>query len=46
MNRIYQGKVTAVELPDGKDEHGKPSGKNSTPENPPSGSITNFFRTR
>jgi hypothetical protein len=24
MNRIYQGKVTAVEIPDGKDEHGKP----------------------
>ena len=22
MNRIYQGKVTAVELPDGKDESG------------------------
>ena len=27
MNRIYQGKVTAVELPDGKDEHGKPKWK-------------------
>jgi hypothetical protein len=24
MNRIYQGKVTAVEIPDGKDEQGKP----------------------
>ena len=24
MNRIYQGKVTAVEIPDGKDEPGKP----------------------
>jgi len=23
MNRIYQGKVTAVELPDDKDEQGK-----------------------
>jgi hypothetical protein len=23
MNRIYQGKVTAVEIPDGKDEKGK-----------------------
>jgi hypothetical protein len=22
MNRIYQGKVTAVEIPDGKDEQG------------------------
>jgi hypothetical protein len=27
MNRIYQGKVTAVEIPDGKDEHGKPKWK-------------------
>jgi hypothetical protein len=27
MNRIYQGKVTAVEIPDGKDEHGKPQWK-------------------
>ena len=26
MNRIYQGKVTAVEIPDGKDEPGKPLG--------------------
>src|ERR1035438_1617506 len=24
MNRIYQGRVTAVEFPGGKDEHGKP----------------------
>ena len=24
MNRIYQGKVTAVEILDGKDEQGKP----------------------
>ena len=24
MNRIYQGKVTAVEIPDGKDDQGKP----------------------
>jgi hypothetical protein len=24
MNRIYQGKVTAVEIPDGQDEPGKP----------------------
>jgi len=24
MNRIYQGKVTAVEIPDSKDEPGKP----------------------
>jgi hypothetical protein len=24
MNRIYQGKVTAVEIPDGKDEQSKP----------------------
>jgi len=24
MNRIYQGKVTAVEILDGKNEHGKP----------------------
>jgi hypothetical protein len=24
MNRIYQGKVTAVEIPDGKDKQGKP----------------------
>ena len=24
MNRIYQGKVAAVEIPDGKDEQGKP----------------------
>ena len=23
MNRIYQGKVTNVEVPDGKDENGK-----------------------
>lgn len=23
MNRIYQGKVTKVEIPDGKDESGK-----------------------
>jgi hypothetical protein len=28
MNRIYQGKVTAVEIPDGKDEQGKPKWKN------------------
>jgi hypothetical protein len=27
MNRIYQGKVTAVEIPDGKDEQGKPKWK-------------------
>jgi len=27
MNRIYQGKVTAVEIPDGKDEHGQPKWK-------------------
>ena len=27
MNRIYQGKVIAVEIPDGKDEHGKPKWK-------------------
>jgi hypothetical protein len=27
MNRIYQGKVTAVEIPDGKDESGKPKWK-------------------
>ena len=24
MNRIYQGKVTAVEIPDGKDKQDKP----------------------
>jgi hypothetical protein len=24
MKRIYQGKVTAVQITDGKDEHGKP----------------------
>lgn len=23
MNRIYQGRVTKVEIPDGKDENGK-----------------------
>ena len=27
MNRIYQGKVTAVEIPEGKDEQGKPKWK-------------------
>ena len=27
MNRIYQGKVTAVEIPDGKDERGQPKWK-------------------
>jgi hypothetical protein len=27
MNRIYQGKVTAVEIPDGKDEQDKPKWK-------------------
>src|SRR3990172_8651913 len=27
MNRIYQGKVTAVEIPDGKDDQGKPKWK-------------------
>jgi hypothetical protein len=27
MNRIYQGKVTAVEIPDGKDERGQPNWK-------------------
>src|SRR5713101_5111255 len=27
MNRIYQGKVIAVEVPDGKDESGKPRWK-------------------
>jgi hypothetical protein len=37
MNRIYQGRVSKVEIPDGKDEHGKPKWKNSPPENPPSG---------
>jgi hypothetical protein len=30
MNRIYQGKVTAVEIPDGKDEQGKPLGYRSS----------------
>lgn len=35
MNRIYQGKVTAVELPDGKDESGNPKWKplDSNPKN-------------
>ncbi len=27
MNRIYQGRVTAVEVPDGKDDQGKPKWK-------------------
>lgn len=27
MNRIYQGRVTKVEIPDGKDEHGNPKWK-------------------
>ena len=27
MNRIYQGRVSKVEIPDGKDEHGKPKWK-------------------
>jgi hypothetical protein len=27
MNRIYQGKVTAVEIPDGKDPQGKTTWK-------------------
>ena len=27
MNRIYQGRVSKVEIPDGKDEHGKPEWK-------------------
>lgn len=27
MNRIYQGKLTAVEIPDGKDEQDRPKWK-------------------
>jgi hypothetical protein len=27
MNRIYQGKVTAVEIPDGKEEHNQMAAK-------------------
>jgi hypothetical protein len=27
MNRIYQGRVGRVEIPDGKDEHGNPKWK-------------------
>jgi hypothetical protein len=45
MNRIYQGKVTAVEIPDGKDESGKPKWKRLDDWQSALGSTTNCFRT-